>query len=80
MVVDDISGFSLWYAVRKRGNPWRGFPLFSAELKIHPFLRFLNAWGISLTAVSDQGRRPWTLVAFVKAPQNFIGPAGLEFW
>ena len=79
MVVDDISGFSLWYAVRKRGNPWRGFPLFSAELKIHPFLRFGKHRGISLTAVSDQGLCPWTLVAFVKAPQNFMRPAALEF-
>ena len=29
MVVDDISGFSLWYAVRKKGEtPGVGFPSF----------------------------------------------------
>ena len=39
-----------------------------------------NNRGVSLTAVSDQGLCPWTLVAFEKAPQNFNCPAGLALW
>ena len=57
--------------------PARVRPLFSgAENSPTPAL--LKHGGISLTAVSDQGPCPWTLVAFVKAPQNLNGPAGLE--
>ena len=40
-----------------------------AYAKNLPLASFLNA--AALTAVSDQGFPPWTLVAFEKAPQNF---------
>ena len=47
-----------------------------AYAKNLPVASFINA--AALTAVSDQGPCPWTLVAFVKAPQNLNSPAGLE--
>ena len=49
-----------------------------AYAKNLPLASFLNA--AALTAVSDQGLCPWTLVAFEKAPQNFNCPAGLARW
>ena len=39
-------------------------------------------WQVFLTlrsADGDQGLCPWTLVAFEKAPQNFMRPAALVF-
>ena len=47
-----------------------------AYAKNLPLASFLNAAAPS--AVSDQGPCPWTLVAFEKAPQNFMRPAALE--
>ena len=38
---------------------------------------FFNA--AAQTVVCDQGLCPWTLVAFEKAPQNFMRPAALVF-
>ena len=49
-----------------------------AYAKNLPLASFLNA--AALTAVSDQGLCPWSLVAFEKAPQNFNCPAGLALW
>ena len=64
MVVDDMSGFSLWYAVRKKGKPpARVSPLF-VFAENSPLPALWKHRRISLTAVSDQGRRPWTLVTF----------------
>ncbi len=48
-----------------------------AYAKNLPLASFLNA--AALTAVSDQELCPWTLVAFEKAPQNFMRPAALVF-
>ena len=47
-----------------------------AYAKNLPLASFLNA--AALTAVSDQGLCPWSLVAFEKAPQNFMRPAALD--
>ena len=44
--------------------PARVLPLFGFGRKFTLSCAFC-AWGISLTAVSDQGLCPWTLVAFV---------------
>ena len=57
--------------------PARVLPLFGFGRKFTLSCAFC-AWGISLTAVSDQGLCPWTLVAFEKAPQNFSGAVRLE--
>ena len=37
-----LGGSSFIMCCVEGANPWRGFPLFSAELKIHPFLRFMT--------------------------------------
>ena len=64
MVVDDMSGFSLWYAVRKKGKPpARVSPLFGFA-ENSPLPALWKHRRISLTAVSDQGRCPWTPVPF----------------
>ena len=54
MVVDDMSGFSLWYAVRKKGKPpARVSPLFGFA-ENSPLPALWKHRRISLTAVSDQ--------------------------
>ena len=60
----------MWFfscnVLRRRGNPRRGFPLFSAKLKIHPFLRFFAHGGISPSADGDQGLFPWNPLPFLQ--------------
>ena len=63
------------YALREGRTPGEGSPSFRLRRKFTLSCAFLRM-GISLTAVSDQGFPPWTLVAFEKAPQNFHEPCG----
>ena len=70
-------------AAWRRGNPRRGFPLFSAELKIHTFLRFRSTGSF---ADCGQGRGALPLGPhFIfssrrkRSKKSLNCPAGLEF-
>ena len=71
---------SLWGvgSVREGKPPARVSPLFGVA-ENSPFPALFCAWGVSASADADQGLCPWTLVAFEKAPQNFMRPAALVF-
>ena len=72
-----VGWFFFYNVLRGRGEPlaWVS-PLFSGA-ENSPFPALWEAQGISPSADGDQGLCPWTLVAFVKAPQNLIGSAAL---
>ena len=61
----------------REGEPQRTMPVKQAW----PTLKTCH-WQVFLTlrsADADQGLCPWSLVAFEKAPQNFMRPAALVF-
>ena len=53
-----LGGSSFIMCCVEGANPWRGFPLFSAELKIHPFLRFGKHKGFRRLRTATRGFAP----------------------
>ena len=62
----------------KGETPGEGFPSCYFTNSNSPLPALRKHRGVSPSADGDQGLCPWTLVAFVKAPQNLSGPAGLD--